>query len=522
MRITIGIGMLAFAVVCCSAGPAPGGDAAASALWGDLEPGRHAVGFMAFEKYDYSRSFEAKKDYYGSPLPGERGRPVQVCVWYPAIADDADPRMVHAEYAFIYPGDSRFFGFLGNLQDREVGVLHYIFNNDRGAVIDLQSEELAAVRDAPAAPGRFPLILYSPHFNISADENVILCEYLASHGFVVAGTHAYGPAGLRSGETPMDVEVLVDDLGFVLAAMHEFDFIDHDRLGVLGSGGGGVAALLFQMGNLYVDAVAGLNARFLYSEYRDLAEASARYDIRRASVPMMHICGGGREGFDPSLVDSLEYADRYALIFSEMSTLVFSSYRMFLSTVFAPNEADSKAYEATCSYLLNFFEAYLNGSEGGRTFLGARPEANGLDFAEVVYSHVPGRELPPTPEQFMAIFQERGVDEAVAIFEKFRAENPGLVLFEEANCNYAGYSLLQQGQAEAAVAVFRMNTEAYPNSANTWDSLAEAYLATGDEDGAAECYRMVLEVLPDDPAATDELRGVLRSNAEQFLERPEE
>jgi tetratricopeptide (TPR) repeat protein len=304
--------------------------------------------------------------------------------------------------------------------------------------------------------------------------------------------------------------------------MREFDFIDYDRVGVLGSGGGGVAALLFQMSNLYVDAVAAVNARFLYSEFRDLAERSARYDVRRASVPKMNICGGGREGFDPSLVDSLGYADRYALVFSEMSTLVFSSYRMFLSTVFVPNETDRKAYEAMCSYLLNFFEGYLNGSDGGRRFLAAPPEANGLDFTQVEYEHMPGRELPPTSEQFMAILQERGVEEAVAIFEKFRAEDPGLVLFAEYSCNYAGYRLLQEGHPQEAVAVFRMNAEAYPGSANTWDSLAEAYLAAGSQEQAAECYRMVLEVLPDDPAATDELREVLRSNAEQFLERPEE
>jgi Tfp pilus assembly protein PilF len=89
-------------------------------------------------------------------------------------------------------------------------------------------------------------------------------------------------------------------------------------------------------------------------------------------------------------------------------------------------------------------------------------------------------------------------------------------------CNFAGYNYLQRGQAEAAVAVFRMNTEAYPNSANTWDSLAEAYVAAGDSAHAAECYRMVLEVLPDDPRATEDLREVLRANAEQFLDIPEQ
>jgi tetratricopeptide (TPR) repeat protein len=521
MRITIGIGVVTIALAWCGAGPAAGA-APPSAVWGELEPGPYAVGFMAVEEYDYSRSFMPKKDYFGAAVPGERGRPVQVCIWYPAEEAGMHNRMVYGEYAFVYPGDSRFYGFLGNLQDREVGVLHFIFNNDRGAVIDLQSEEMTAMRGAPVAAGRFPLVLYAPHFNINVTENLILCEYLASHGFVVAGTHAYGRAGLRSGESAMDVEVLVSDLGFVLATVHDFDFIDHDRIGVLGSGGGGVAALLFQMNNLYVDAVAGVNSRFLYSEYRDLAEASARYDVRLASAPMMQICGGGQEGFDPSLLDSLEYAERYSLVFTDMSTLVFSSYRMCLSTLFVPNETDRRAYESACRYMLNFFDAHLNGSEGARAFLASEPGANGLDTAQTSYSHMPGRQVPPTQDQFIAILQEGGVEQAVEIFEKFRAEDPGLMLFEEYACNFAGYGYLQRGQAEAAVAVFRMNTEAYPSSANTWDSLAEAYIAAGDSAQAGECYRMLLRVLPDDPRANDDLRGILRANAEQFLDIPEQ
>jgi pentatricopeptide repeat protein len=518
----IAIGVLTFALASCSAALLPGSSAPASTVWGELTPGPHAVGFKAIEEYDYSRSFEAKKDYFGTPVPGERGRPVQVCIWYPAtFAEDASP-MVYGEYAFVYPEDASLYDFLSNLQDREIGVLHFVFNNDRGAVIDLQSEEMAAVRDAPVARGRFPLILYSPHFNLNITENLILCEYLASHGFVVASTHAYGPAGLRSGESAMDVEVLVADLGFVLATMHQFDFVDYDRVGVMGSGGGGGAALLFQMGNLYVDAVAGLSARFLYSEFRELAEGSARYDVRSASVPVMQICGGAREGFDPSILESLEYSERYILTFTELSTLAFTSYRMFLAAAFGTNEAERRAYETTCEYMLNFFDAHLNGSEDARGFLASAPEDNGLDAAQIAFSHMPGRESPPTEVQFMAILQERGAETAVEIFEKFRAEDPELVLFQENMCNYAGYGFLQRGRTEDAITAFKMNAETYPASANTWDSLAEAYVAAGDTVHAVECYRKMLEVLPADPGATEELREVLRSNAARYLENPEQ
>jgi tetratricopeptide (TPR) repeat protein len=314
--------------------------------------------------------------------------------------------------------------------------------------------------------------------------------------------------------------MLISDLGFVLSTMQDFEFIDPDRLGVMGGAAGAAAGLLFQMENLYVDAIAGFNAAFLNPAAVDMTGENPRFDVRSASAPMLQVYGVAREGRDTSILDSLEYSDRYALAFSELEPLALTSYRMFLATVFVPNETEQRAYEAACAYVRNFFDAELNGSESAGGFLAASPEENGLDPAAVALSHMTGRDVPPTEEQFMAIMRERGVEEAVEIFERFRAEDPELVLFRENMCNFAGYGLLQRGQVEDAVAVFKMNAEAYPASANTWDSLAEAYVAAGDTEHATECYRKVLEVLPDDPRVSDDIRDVLRTNAEGFLENP--
>jgi tetratricopeptide (TPR) repeat protein len=522
-------GVIAGAIVCAAAlwmsGAAPleagAGEAAGpSAAWGELVPGPYGVGFRALEKYDYSRSFAAKKDYFGTPLPGERGRPVQVCIWYPAEPPAGASRMVYGEYAFVYPEDGRMYEFLSALQDREVGLLFFMFGNNPGPVADLQSEEMAAVRDAPVADGRFPLVLYAPHVNMAVTENLVLCEYLASHGYVVAATHAYGPAAVRSGEGASDLEVLVDDLGFVLAAMHGFDFVDTDRVGVLGSGLGGLAALLFQMENRYVDAVAGLNAGFFYPRHEEIAVANPGFDVRLASAPMLQIYGAAGDERTTEVFDSLEYSSRLSLAFTAEESAAFTSYRVFRAMMLGSDDGGRRAYETACGYIRNFFDAYLNGSDTAMGFLALAPPANGLNPAKVIVSRIPGREIPPTEEQFMAIITERGADEAEAIFRKFRAEDPDLVLFQENACNYAGYRCLMQGLADEAIKVFRMNTEAYPRSANTWDSLAEAYAASGDADHAAECYRRLLEVLPEDARASDDMREVLRNNAEQYLANP--
>jgi D-alanyl-D-alanine carboxypeptidase len=58
----------------------------------------------------------------------------------------------------------------------------------------------------------------------------------------------------------------------------------------------------------------------------------------------------------------------------------------------------------------------------------------------------------------------------------------------EASINAMGYDLLENGEIEAAIRVFDLNTETFPQSANTWDSLAEAMMANGDHESAARYY----------------------------------
>ena len=53
------------------------------------------------------------------------------------------------------------------------------------------------------------------------------------------------------------------------------------------------------------------------------------------------------------------------------------------------------------------------------------------------------------------------------------------VVVSEALMNQVGYQLMAQGSMEDAVAAFKLNVERYPNSANVYDSLGEAYERSG-------------------------------------------
>jgi Tfp pilus assembly protein PilF len=77
----------------------------------------------------------------------------------------------------------------------------------------------------------------------------------------------------------------------------------------------------------------------------------------------------------------------------------------------------------------------------------------------------------------------------------------------EAELNRLGYFLLNSRHQPAdAIAIFALNVTAFPKSANTYDSLGEAYLVHGDTAHAIANYRKSLALDPGNSNAADVLK----------------
>lgn len=66
----------------------------------------------------------------------------------------------------------------------------------------------------------------------------------------------------------------------------------------------------------------------------------------------------------------------------------------------------------------------------------------------------------------------------------------------EPELNAAGYRLLAAGEAALAIAILRLTTEAFPHSANAFDSLGEALARAGRREEAVAAYRRALAIDP--------------------------
>ena len=84
----------------------------------------------------------------------------------------------------------------------------------------------------------------------------------------------------------------------------------------------------------------------------------------------------------------------------------------------------------------------------------------------------------------------------------------------ESDLNGLGYSLLRAKQTADAIAVFKLVVEEFPQSANAYDSLGEAYIAAGQKQLAIESYTKALEKAPKFPSAIEALKK-LRATPDQ-------
>lgn len=80
----------------------------------------------------------------------------------------------------------------------------------------------------------------------------------------------------------------------------------------------------------------------------------------------------------------------------------------------------------------------------------------------------------------------------------------------EVELNNYGYQLLNEGKHDEAIKILTLNTERHPKSANTWDSLGEAYALKGDEKNAVKNFKKSLSMNPPDN---------VRLNSEKYLKQ---
>ncbi|MGA8443525.1 MAG: DinB family protein [Candidatus Sulfotelmatobacter sp.] len=118
-----------------------------------------------------------------------------------------------------------------------------------------------------------------------------------------------------------------------------------------------------------------------------------------------------------------------------------------------------------------------------------------------------------------------GVAHVTKQLEEARRNDPKAQLFPEIVVTILGYDHMAVGETKIGVEIMKLVVAAYPDSADAWDSLSDAYLSDGQKDLARQTAEKALALLESHTAPasswsdTEARRKLIRDSAQQNLKQ---
>lgn len=114
------------------------------------------------------------------------------------------------------------------------------------------------------------------------------------------------------------------------------------------------------------------------------------------------------------------------------------------------------------------------------------------------------------PADLLSTYREQGPEAGTQRYHELKGQYHQRA-FVEQMLNTVGHRLLRRQRHAEAIAAFRLNTEQYPESANTYDSLGEGYMAAGETALAIASYEKSLTLDAENANARQKLEQLRAS-----------
>lgn len=477
------------------------------------EPGPYPVGLRVVEQYDYSRIYRAATDALGKPYVGERSRPLQTLVWYPAKKAAGKPMTV-ADYVDLLATETSF----GKPNAADV----------KEARADMQptlDSSLHAYRDAAAETGRFPVVIYAPSFSAPAWENADLCEYLASNGYVVIASPDMGATTRNMTADLPGIEAQARDISFLIGYANSLADTDMTKVAVGGFSWGGISNLFAAAHDNRIDALFAWDGSMRY--FPGLVRKAGDVHPEEMVIPMIFFTQGEFTIEDqvkylkdldaPNVLNAWTHGDLTTVHMLGMVHGEFSSGDQRSESFWKGFEGDHKAdygradgsvgYTWAARYTLQFLNAYLKGDAAGLAYLKKTAAENGVPQHFMAVQYRAGKGSPATLEALRAEVGRQGFDHAAAVYEAMHKENAGFKPNEDAMEGWA-HELESDGHLPEATDLLKLNLQLYPESGNAYASLGEVYEKSGQKPLAIEAYKKAMEKDPDNTDVNAKLKAL--------------
>lgn len=445
--------------------------------------GPHAVGLRVVEQYDEARSFR------------DGAWPLQTLVWYPAQRGTGRA-VVYRDYTALSATTLSF-----GKPRQAVGFRAWFVKG----MDDALAQPTWARRDAAPELGQHPLVIYAASYDAPSWENVDLCEYLASHGYVVISGPGMGPA--REPDRLKGAEAQARDIEFFIAYAHTLPNVDTSRIAVVGFSWGGLANVFAAARDPRIDALVSLDGS---ARYWPGLVAAAGIQTDQITVPLLFFKGQGTveaqeqlerynpQAKGPSVLNAWIHGDLVTVEVLGLSHAQFNSAtqrndRFFDYEFATQQQADYDrhdgvvAYAWVARYTREFLDARLKADAAAQTFMAATPAANGVPPHTLAVRSRPAQPMPASFATFQRDVQRRGFADAATVHDELVQANPRLFLDPGAITAWA-YELLADGRTRDALPLMQLAVRLAPSS-NTYLALGETWERAGDTAQAVAAYR---------------------------------
>jgi len=176
---------------------------------------------------------------------------------------------------------------------------------------------------------------------------------------------------------------------------------------------------------------------------------------------------------------------------------------------FGPGETEGQAENMGCN------NCHSKNAAVEHTFVQFYPTL--LEFAVEKDLIKPGVNVPLNQSRLLKLMETSGWEKAEQAYKEDRKKNPDSDLLDEAALNGMGYMLLQQKKTSTAISIFELAAKSYPNSANAYDSLADAYAAASQPQLAIAASQKEMTLAPNDPNLKPEQKQKLLDLAKRRI-----
>jgi pimeloyl-ACP methyl ester carboxylesterase len=345
------------------------------------KPGPYPVGLKVVDQYDRSRNYSANSSSRSSA--GDEARPLQTLIWYPSLRSPAKP-MTIGDYVRLADTEIHF-----NAPDEKQNRWHSLLKTSFDT-------PLWAVQDAPRTKERYPILIYAASDSSVSWENADLCEYLASHGYVVLASPSLGVSTREMTDDLDGINAQARDISFLITYGISLPDADLSEVAVVSWSWGGISSLFAAARDPRIDALVEMDGSMRY--YPGLVQRAGDVHPGQMTIPLLcftrnvsledlekdDVPPADKDG--PNVLNAWIHGDLLTVNMLGMAHPEFSSMfqRSENAQRFAENQVadygreDANAgYAWVALYTVNFLDAYLKHDSSAKAFLEKAPAENG-------------------------------------------------------------------------------------------------------------------------------------------------